>query len=296
MIKNNNIIALIGPKAVGKSLIASKLSENMGDISIFSSDTFDNFIMAILQGGFRNVSEFRNLVISEYSEEKLKRKYPGIDKETLRHNKNYLENYLKSIEIIEKYADLLKSKQIYYQTIKLLETNKPLSLKQMLFILQYQKILILTNIIKKIDQPIILDFGADLGAIISLNDKEKDKLSQIYQKPFHELMSAQKQMFENCGIIAYLSPGKDYIEKSDARISDDHNKIYRESEDSYSQYANIEMTMNGMFYDPSNYIFRSDKEFQPGIATKKNKLMNKGNVDNICDILLENIEELKQMQ
>jgi len=53
--------------------------------------------------------------------------------------------------------------------------------------------------------------------------------------------------------------------------------------------------MNGTFNDPGNDVFKNDNDFDAEAFSKKQKLLNKGNVDNICDLIATEILEAKQM-
>lgn len=291
----NNSILLIGPKAVGKSLIADKLSLKQDSMPIFSSDKLENYAMMFTEGDFRNVDEIIEVVKSSFSNEKALKKYKGNPEQIIKQNEKYVSDYINSLKFYATVVDFRKLRTIIYQTMSLLRNNGQLSLRQMLSVMQYQKIQMLEYFFENLQTPVVADFGADVGAVIELLPKEKSQIERMYGIKFSKIENAQKQFFKKFRNVVYLSPGIDYKEKIDPRSNDEHNKIYCENKDSYVAFAKLEESMNGTFFDIKNSVFKNDNDYDYEVLFKKNSLMDKSNIENICDQILSEIEMIKGM-
>lgn len=288
-------VVLLGPKAVGKSLIASKLASRFEGYDIFSSDKLENYAMLFYQGNFRSVDEVKSVVKDEFSDKRALKKYSGDPEEIVKRNQEYLKDYLDSLDFYSKIVDFKKLRQIVNETINILSKNTNFSLRQQLFVMQYQKIKMLEAALENIEGKLIFDFGADIGSVIDLSDRERKMISSVYNKPFNSISKQQEKLFGRFGMVIYLEPGIDYKEKVDPRSNDLHNKIYSENKNSYVSFSDLVVTMNGTFNDPANEVFKNDNDFDAGAFSKKQKLLNKGNIDNICDLIAAELLEAKQM-
>ena len=288
-----NIVVLLGPKAVGKTLVASKLASKFDGYSIFSSDKLENFAMIFTRGNFRSLDEIKSAVEKEFSDENALKKYSGDPDEIVRKNREYVKEYMDSIDYYSQRVDFRKMRQIVYETTKIMSSHE-FSVKQLLFIMQYQKFKMVKEALSNIKEPLICDFGADMGALLELSKNECKELSIVFNKPFQELRKEQNDFFDMFETVVYLQPGIDYKEKVDPRSSDEHNKLYSENINSYLSFADIVVTMNGTFNDPGNLIFMNDNDFDSGAFAKKESLMNKSNVENICELIASEVEQFKQ--
>jgi len=187
-------IALVGPKAVGKSLIAAKLASHFEDYDIFSSDKLENYAMLFYQGNFHSVNEIKSVVKNEFSDERALKKYSGDPEEIVKHNQEYLKNYLDSLDFYSNLVDFKKLRQIVYETINILRKNTNFSLRQQLFVMQYQKIRMIEAALENFDGKLIFDFGADIGSVIDLSDRERKMISSVYNKPFSAINKQQEKL------------------------------------------------------------------------------------------------------
>ena len=296
--ENKNVydsLVLIGPKAVGKSLIAEKLS-NKNNIRVFSSDVLEYFSMFFLSGEIVSLLDLKADILDEFSEENFRSKHESCSDEMIERNRNFVVEYLKKIDYYDRVVDFVKMRNIVLKSMQILRSNPNFSLRQQLFVLQQQKILMLSEAIKRLSENVILDLGADIGSVISLTPKEQRVMTQIFGKSYHQLLKEQKMFFKQFDSVVYLAPGVDYKEKVDARSNDQYNKIYTENKDSFISYANLMVSMNGIFVDPSNEIFKQEKDADAEVWLKKNMLMDKSNVDNICYQIEEGLVALNQRQ
>lgn len=60
-----------------------------------------------------------------------------------------------------------------YKSYKIITSNPQLNLRQISFILQQQKMRLVKCVLDSIDDPVLCDFGADMGAIINLDEDER---------------------------------------------------------------------------------------------------------------------------
>ncbi len=287
-------IALIGPKAVGKSLIAQRLSEKYPNHFLFSSDELENFCMLMLRGEFASVEHLKRCVIEEYAEEAKDFEKEG-KTHLIKYNQAHIDKYLKMVDFFEANMQIGNLLKIMNDTCEILQKNRRLTLNQQLFILQYQKIKLIEEALKDLKTPILCDFGADVGCVIDLYKSEQLRVSEALEKPFSSLKNAQKRLFDKFGAVVYLEPGVDYKEKIDPRSGDELNKIYMKSPESYISFANFMVAMNGTFYNQKDEIFKDDRLVDFEVIRRKEALADKGNLDSIRDEIFIGIEGLGKM-
>lgn len=287
-------IVLIGPKSVGKSLITKRLAERLKDYVIFSSDELENLCALIDMGNFKNAEEIKKEYIDEFRRNYKKQKY---DTEELKsRSEKHLEESLQLIDFFFDNFDLKKLVQMMNETRKILCARPNLTEKQMLYLLQYRKIKLLEEALSQIDKPLLCDFGADIGAVIGLYGVEQLRITEALNKPFKNIEKTQKKFFERFASVVYLEPGIDYDQKVDPRWNDRHNKLYTANRESYVAFANFMVSMNGTFYELGNEVFKNDSMIDFRSIIEKEKLMDKANLDSICDQIEKGINDLRELK
>ena len=244
-----NTIVLIGPKAVGKTFISTKLSEQTG-MSVISSDLLTSLL--VLDSSSLTASDFPN---------ELKQ-----DNERYRKIFNFKELSHFVIEIAK-----------IYQNENLSEKAKKLTM-------QYWKTRLLEEAISQLDKPVILDLGADIGAVYDLNQQEKKDAE--YQMFFSESVISSRQsnflkQFEN---VFYLKPSKDYFLSKNERILNEDNQTYLENPNSYSSFATQEISTDKLFSKEKYKL--TEIELEKLQKNERAKLVNSNEIDNITSKIL----------
>lgn len=207
-----NSIVLIGPKAVGKSLIASKLSS--GNIAnVISSDLLTNLIAISLSGGYETT----------------------------------LSGPLK--EEYEYYSKIFNFKELspYVLNLAKLKQDESLSEKPKKLAMQYWKIRLLEEAITKLKGPVILDLGADVGAVYSLSEEEKKELEKNLFLYEDFISSRQLDFLKQFKNIYFIKPSKEYFSSTNDRITNSDNVIYLQNPKSYTSFASKEISTDGLF-------------------------------------------------
>lgn len=264
-------IILIGPKGVGKSLIAERL-QNM-----LKSNNQDFFLLRL--------DVIRDLCKKLYDpQSKL------TTQEIIKLDKEYIElNNLFNLEsstfknIISRFYQIFNYQEDPNSLFKL--SNNGLIAFDNLISLN-----ILEACLNKIDKPLIIDAGGNIGPIID-NVPSSDKFLVLELKDEDK----QKRLLTKFGNVVYLAPGEDYEKGSLSSINDEANKAYRKNPNSYKSFANIIIEISNLFSDNTGAAFKTRDADDAQAQSERFKLLNNDAVDKICKQII-NLTQLSENQ
>ena len=267
----NKSIILIGPKGVGKSLIAERL-QNM-----LKSNNQDFFLLKL--------DVIRDLCKKLYDpQSKL------APQEIIKLDKEYIElNNLFNLEsstfknIISRFYQIFNYQEDPNSLFKL--SNNGLIAFDNLISLN-----ILEACLNKIDKPLIIDAGGNIGPIID-NVPSSDKFLVLELKDEDK----QKRLLTKFGNVVYLAPGEDYEKSSLSSINDEANKAYRKNPNSYKSFANIIIEISNLFSDNTGAAFKTRDADDAQAQSERFKLLNNDAVDKICKQII-NLTQLSENQ
>lgn len=264
-------IILIGPKGVGKSLIAERL-QNM-----LKSNNQDFFLLRL--------DVIRDLCKKLYDpQSKL------TTQEIIKLDKEYIElNNLFNLEsstfknIISRFYQIFNYQEDPNSLFKL--SNNGLIAFDNLISLN-----ILEACLNKINKPLIIDAGGNIGPIID-NVPSSDKFLVLELKDEDK----QKRLLTKFGNVVYLAPGEDYEKGSLSSINDEANKAYRKNPNSYKSFANIIIEISNLFSDNTGAAFKTRDADDAQAQSERFKLLNNDAVDKICKQII-NLTQLSENQ
>ncbi len=301
--QNKNII-LLGPKAVGKTLISNalktKLSElGFDDYEILNLDEFFNFCKDSLENNlFLSSTENKNLLNKELSK---------ID--TTRADYEEIVNFhkLDFYEWIEKkyrwneifsfpdFNDILLS---YEQIMSIQQLSKHFDTNTIIYFNQLIYLLVLKKCLEKTDIPLIIDAGANIGCDINFTPEFRSNLENLFSS-FNKdgnLDNFQNDVLSLIGTKVCLLPGQDYSITSCIDINDEINQIYLENLESYKRNSDISVIAQNLFTDNTGDEFKTRK---PDDATEKfdrQKLLNKEKVNALCNAIIKSMIEQNKIK
>ena len=290
-----NSICLIGPSCVGKSLLSVELAKKLN----YKHFSIDDLIV---------------IVRSEMN---------GDIGPTQYHQNEFFKNCIKDIQNDKEFAYLLKDKKyamkewslvndfinLYNYYRNLLGNFKPLYKiikKYNLMVGEYRKpeeyinTLALTSAeimkyaLKMIDEPLIIDMPAAVGwktEDVRISSYLKEELEQ---NSFRIDVEKDKEIIKTIlseSTTVFIHPGLDYNKRNSERRSESNQEILYQVEE-YSEPAKIEISVNGLFNNPTNPMLQKRSWFDAKEYIIKEKLKNKGEIANICDQILFCREEL----
>ncbi len=267
----NKSIILIGPKGVGKSLIAERL-QNM-----LKSNNQDFFLLKL--------DVIRDLCKKLYDpQSKL------APQEIIKLDKEYIElNNLFNLEsstfknIISRFYQIFNYQEDPNSLFKL--SNNGLIAFDNLISLN-----ILEACLNKIDKPLIIDAGGNIGPIID-NVPSSDKFLVLELKDGDK----QKRLLTKFGNVVYLAPGEDYEKSSLSSINDEANKAYRKNPNSYKSFANIIIEVSNLFSDNTGFAFKTRDTDDTQAQSERLRLLNNDTVNKICKQII-NLTQLSENQ
>ena len=197
-------IAVIGPKQVGKTFVCENLilEKNMPNF-VLSSDLLTNLIVFDMAGRWHDLVETTEL-------------------------KEVGELYKKTFDFKE-LAPIV-------QRLSNCNNVKSLTPKAKKVAMSFWKARLLEDAGGMLKTPIILDAGADVGAVYNLSNEEALNVSQELYLPYDMVESRLSNFVKKFGMVVYLKPGKTYA-SLDGRARDFENSLYLESGKSYEPFA-----------------------------------------------------------
>lgn len=292
----NKSIILIGPKGVGKSLIAEKLKERLKqnekqDFFLLKLD----LIRELCKECYENPNIF-NTDPKELERKILQSELSSVDPKL----PNYEEiKKIKEKEISEYVDEIFELNQIFgfssfsfsravsrfKQVCDFQEDRPVLSDEGLVAFDNLTSLEILDACMKKIDRPLLIDAGGSVGAIIDgVLDKDKSFVFELKNE------YRQKQILSKIGNVVYLIPGADYDSSALTSVSDSANIMYRKNPNSYRAFANITVDTSNLFFDRTSSVFTKRDASDIDARNKRLELLNNEVVDKICNEIVAGVK------
>lgn len=285
-------ITLIGPSGVGKILVAKELSKKL-NLDVICIDDLIQFISLEQNGKIsKSKSKQKEYALSVISDLKSMPEYAKfLEKDdTLNKTIELITNVLNEYT---KYNNLIGPLKQYYNLLSdndqlLDKCNKPIELIMALNDLSEK---IVSKITHKLKKSYILDVPASFGWEINPSLAE-------YQCMFsHQTIDSLNQQINNhlCGTTTILlEPGQDYITRNPS-ASIDANKMILNDISAYYNSADIVISTNSLFFEPNNRFLKQRSWFNAEEYITKDKLKNTAEINNICNQIIESINELNSL-
>ena len=283
-------IILIGPKGVGKSLIAENLSAtiNSGKESYFLLKL--DLIRGLCQEYYENPGYF------EMSPEELKAKILKTElkkinqeadfEEIKKEKEKQISKYVQEVFELNKIFDFKSFKNIISrmkQVYDFLEDSPILSNSGIVAFDNYISLQILEKCLQKINMLLIIDAGGNIGTVIDgVNDKDK-----FYVYELKDYESYQSKILSMIGSIVYLKPDEFYEKSLLSATTDEANKIYRNNPNSYKKYATATVEVSNLFTDPNDNSLSSRDIENTKLNQKRASLLNINSIQNICENIIK---------
>lgn len=294
-----NSITLIGPSCVGKSLLASEISKKLNMPYVCIDDLI--VMIGYEQSGLLNRNKktqkrFMNLLVQDVS----------TDPELSRYLRNpkYREKETQLIkefvDLYNYYADMFGGLHHFYDLLNAYEQrqnrfNTTIMNVENLKVVSAQ---IIATILEIAKSPLIFDVPAPFGWQTD-DPNLKMSLNVAFGIKSKDINLSDIQMFINSFLndtkTVLLTPGLDYNERNSTRHSKENNLLLANL-DNYYDHAKISITTNGVFNNPSSRHLQRRSWLNPEEAIEKEKLKNKGEVNNVCDQIIGCIEELNEVK
>lgn len=262
-------IILIGPKAVGKSTIASKLQETlekkgMGKYTILKLDLFFKYCQDSLNKClFFTERERKAILNNEISQINQSSKNYEFLKQLLiedfeksedeKFELNELFNFKDFIDIIENYQEVSN-----VQAMTHMFCNDTFMIFDQTIYLK-----ILERCLKKYKKPLIIDAGANIGPVYNMDNQDLTYIQ--YKFPDIDIKTYQRKIMEEIPFKVFIEPCDGYENLKCPDIRDAANRMYLKHSDSYRRFANISTkprklyTMDFASFDRDNPVDRIEK-------------------------------------
>lgn len=298
-----NSIVLIGPSCVGKTLLSEELSIRT-QMPVFSVDDILFFLAEMKNNGLKNTQ--RGMAKYKKTQQYYAFNYKPIkisknDQTKVDYLNTSIDNLIEKFQAYDEYFDLKKYKRFYNDYCEscsaLLEAG--ISDEFALFLSQTFTTSFLQDIISDLPCPAIIDVSAADGWF-NFNYKPKKSDNEIlsmlgYEFDFESAAKAHHEIFSQFGQKVFLCPGEDYKYRQSSDFT--QNYILAQNLDRYTKYADLIVSVNGLFYQPDDPVFKKNRYYIDVDGNKtKDKLKNKSEVSSICEQILTGLEELKSYQ
>lgn len=288
-------ISLIGPSSVGKSLLSDELAKRL-NYKHFSIDDLIVMVRSEMDGDIGPTKYHQN----EFFEKCIKDMQDDKDYAYLLKSKKYAMKewalVYDFIKLYNYYRNLLGNFKPLYKIIKKYnlmvgEYRKPVEYINALTLTTAE---IMKYALKMIDEPLIIDFPAAVGwktEEVGIPTYLKDELEQNSFKIDVEKDKEIINIILSESTTVFIHPGMDYGKRNAERRSEANQEILRQVEE-YAEQAKIEISVNGLFNNPTHPMFQKRSWFDAKEYIIKEKLKNKGEIANVCDQILFCREEL----
>lgn len=279
--KNENqkkSIILIGPCGVGKSLIANELSQRT-NLPILDIDDIIAFIQADASETL-TISEQvqKEFITSHINELKKLDRQPLSEEETIIENKmvydlvDLYNTYHKNLGGFEQFY------QEYYNYVRVLNDN--MSAQEEIYHLNKLTLAILKKIFNQTSTPFIISPPASFGFQSVENTNLNNKFLEYEINKF----------LKNTQTIL-LQPGNDYSLRNPSGDTS-ANKTFINNMDKYYKPIRLEISTNALFNEPENDFLQQRTWLNVREFITKNRLKNKGEINNICDQIVSQLQDL----
>ena len=232
-------IILIGPKAVGKSKVASKIQDISNEHLILSTDFLINITSHDINGTLGSMMQF--------------------------------EDFAEDVKKYKQLFDLDDFKDMIYSMAEVAQ-NKKLTPNERCFAMQFWKTKVLSLMLYKLNTPVVVDASADFGAVVNLTDKEKNTIKSMYYMNSNIIQERSDEVVKRFGKIVYLKPEQGYNSDPENRANDESNLVFLSNPESYQKYATIVLPASELCKQNQNGVFEINEnkltEFAKLITTQ----------------------------
>lgn len=294
---NKNII-LIGPKAVGKSSIASVLQDSLekngfGKYEILKLDLFfkycndaynKNLFFSIHERKFmlsREIEQLKNECGGENSEDfnnlklKLIADFENSEEEKFALNETF--KFVDFNDIVKNYEEFAS---IQSQT-HMICNDSFMTYDQTVFLK------VLERCLQKYKKPLIIDAGANIGPVYDMSGQDITYVQ--YRFPDIDIKTYQDKIFDNIPYKVFIEPCEEYYTLPCDSIHNVANRMYLKNPDSYKKYANITVKPNKLYNLTFEHFDRNNT------VEKIAKSLNL-NQDEISKVVNEIISQMQQIK
>lgn len=295
-------IILIGPKGIGKSLIAEPLKNQMKMQYVLSTDFLRSIFIMFINGNLKDFESFKRQITKIAQETRINKAYPNQEELKVEQLES-IEKYFKSLRFGISLLDFNSRAEEYYNTArnlnKIIQYQNAISKDAYNFLMQYY-ITKLANIAlnsPKLKGPIVVDAGADFAIKYNLSVFDIIKIRQLLllsEKDMKSMLTYHDEFIKKFKHKVCLLPGVDYQESSNPKVHDYQNEDFLKHIDDYVNCSNIIVNVNGMFYDNTHSVFKVNQHFRVYEERIKDALKNKSEIANICETISTMLAEQKQ--
>ncbi len=268
-------IIFMGPMAVGKSLISSKLAEKLG-YTYFSLDKCLQYITRLSKDPENDDEVSFRFQFADYLDT-FYRMYSEYDK--VLFNNSIFQNFnilnSKKYEIPEEISMMVE--QAY--NLRILQTAVRAILRE-----SFKETVPLI-----IDANVLIGLNVDCTKFEDIYDETLIKNFGFTRESLNEYINEQIMSF---GERILLLPGKDYEKVAASCINNSGNQIVLKNLENMQEVATIVTTVDGVFTDLDNSMFKQDRRNVP-ISSKK-KLLDNSSLNNVVEHLINMMDEKRK--
>jgi len=268
-------IIFMGPMAVGKSLISSKLAKKLG-YTYFSLDKCLQYITRLSKDPENDDEVSFRFQFADYLDT-FYRMYSEYDK--VLFNNSIFQNFnilnSKKYEIPEEISMMVE--QAY--NLRILQTAVRAILRE-----SFKETVPLI-----IDANVLIGLNVDCTKFEDIYDETLIKNFGFTRESLNEYINEQIMSF---GERILLLPGKDYEKVAASCINNSGNQIVLKNLENMQEVATIVTTVDGVFTDLDNSMFKQDRRNVP-ISSKK-KLLDNSSLNNVVEHLINMMDEKRK--
>lgn len=288
-------IVLLGPKGVGKSLIANTLAKKFGINKVVSTDFLRSVLVMYNRGDLFNFANLKEQVEKVAKKERISIKAPTSKvEELLETQQRDMDEYFKKLYNTAKVLGALKPNkkldELSHKVASIQEAQEKhgvFSANQYNFLMQYFLFELVIMYLNTVNEPIVLDMGADLGVKYQLSPNEIMEIAPLFKPNFGQVLNTQKNLLEKFKMRVALVPEGEYYNSADPKVGDKQNKGFLNHLNDYIDFANIMASADGFSYDISHPAYKKNGHFYTYEDEVRDKLKNKGEINNLCDQIRE---------
>lgn len=286
-------IILLGPKAVGKSVIAPALQaylkkQGLGDYDVLSLDVFFKRCQdAFNETLFFPESTRRRMLNREIAQ--LDPNDPEFEKLKAMLTDDFEKSYDEIFEFTEKYylPDFKDLAELFQETATTQQQTHFFSNDTFMIFDQTIYLKVLERVLKKAKKPLIIDAGGNIGPIHDYT--ESDLMYAQYRFPDIDIKTFQKKVLDTIPIKVYIEPSEEYDSLSCVDIHDKANSLYRKNPESYKRFANVTLQAGRLYMENFENFDRSN----PVEKIKASKYLSKKAVEDACEEIVKQILNMK---
>ncbi len=278
----SNSIVLIGPSGVGKSLIASRLSKKT-NIPYVDIDDLLFFIEVDLRNELTpDKSQQESFIQKQIAElSKLERETPLTESE-LKREKILVQEFVDLYNYYHQmFGGFKQFYNIFYEYYK--STQNPTTGFADIYKLNRATFKLINKVFESSNHNLIISppgcFGWNVKTPLHIK-------SYMLQNKIGEFL-------DNTNTIL-LQPGQDYTLRTPTDKLSVNYRYFLKHLENYYDHSVFEISTNELFYEPENDFLKQRTWLNVRETLTKERLMNGGELDNICDQIIEFYQFHKQ--